>query len=235
MQAAESVTLSPAERLWPLKPYQTQRVDEETGETVIESKYIYLQGRPREYRFNGQNGQFNLYGERILLDSMGKPLAQFSFQPIAYRIFEETLFVRKEREIWAEIFFVDADNCVSSLMFNNTSVSELYRMMEPLFYERRTLCDVVVTVKPEKVTSKSDPGKSWFIARFSYVLADEARIKELREFTKDHAIYRAETLTTTANHKLVSKYFNNVLLDVADRDDARRDDARPAVELPAAA
>jgi hypothetical protein len=230
MQVAETPT-----NLWPLKPYQTQRVDEETGETVIESKYIYLQGRPREYRFNGQNGQFNRYGEQLLLDAQNKPVTQFSFQPMAYRIFEETLFVRKEREVWAEIFFVDADNCIASIMFNNTSVSELYRMMEPLFYERRTLCDVVVTVKPEKVTSKSDPGKSWYISRFSYVLADEAKIKEYREFAKDHAIYRAETLTTTANHKLVSKHFHNVLLEAAEPTPGGAPLELPAAETAAAA
>ncbi|WP_420154936.1 hypothetical protein [Siphonobacter sp.] len=193
-----------------LKSYEIERVDEETGALVTESKFLYLEGHPREYRFNGQNGQFNLYGERILTDSMGKPITEFSFQPIAYRIFEDTLFTRSEREVWAEFFFIDADHCVASLMFNNTSVSELYRMMQPVFYERKTLCDLIITIKPEKVTSKMDSGKSWYIARFSYRSGEVESVRQYRDFARDHHLYRAETLTDSAMHRIVSKYYNRL-------------------------
>lgn len=193
-----------------LKSYQVETTDEETGEIVAESKFLYLEGFPREYRFNGQNGQFNQYGERILTDTNGKPITEFSFTPIAYRIFEDTLFMRTEREVWAEFFFIDVDNCVSSLMINNTSVSELYRMMQPVFYERKTLCDLVITIRPEKVTSKTDAGKSWYIARFSYAAADVSSLKVIRDYVRDHHIYRSETLTDSATHRIVSKYFNRL-------------------------
>lgn len=170
-----------------------------------EQKYLYFEGRPREYRFNGQNGQFNLYGDRVLTDPSGRLVSTFSFQPIAYRIFEDGLFGRSLRELWAELFFVDEDNCVSSIMFNNTSVNELYRLLEPILYERKSLCDVVLTIKPERVQSKSDPNKSWFIARFSYEPAKPETIAEMREFVKTHRVYRNETLTVAAQHKLVSQ------------------------------
>ncbi|HEV7349048.1 hypothetical protein [Telluribacter sp.] len=199
-----------------LRSYQLVRTDEESGETLVMDKYLYFEGRPREYRFNGQSGQFNLYGDRILTDEKGRMLTTFSFQPIAYRIFEDTLFGRTVRELWAEIFFVDDEDCVSSLMFNNTSVNELYRMMEPILYERQTLCDVTVTVRPEKVFSKSDPTKSWFIARFSYETAPASRVRELREYARDHRIYRSETLTSGAQHKLISRSYYNAIESLDD-------------------
>ncbi len=201
---------NPTSVIQSLKSYQVERVDEETGAVMAESKFLYLEGHPREYRFNGQNGQFNLYGERILTDANGKPITEFSFQPIAYRIFEDNLFTRSDREVWAEFFFVDADNCVASLMFNNTSVAELYRMMQPVFYERKTLCDLIITVKPEKVTSKVDSGKSWYISRFSYRTGDASLVKEYRDFARDHHLYRAETLTDSALHRIVSKFYNRL-------------------------
>lgn len=183
-------------------------VKQQTDSALVaasEQKYLYFEGRPREYRFNGQNGQFNLYGDRVLTDPSGRLVSTFSFQPIAYRIFEDGLFGRSLRELWAELFFVDEDNCVSSIMFNNTSVNELYRLLEPILYERKSLCDVVLTIKPERVQSKSDPNKSWFIARFSYETAKPERIAEMREFVKTHRVFRNETLTVSAQHKLVSQ------------------------------
>lgn len=179
-----------------MKSYQIEAgTDKETGEVIFEDKYLYYEGRPREYRYNAQNGQFNLYGNQILTDKTGKILQSFSFQPIAFRIFDDCLFGRAGSEAWAELFFIDADNAVSAIMFNNTSVSELMRLLEPLFYQKKNLTDVVLTAKPEKVTSKSDTSKTWYIARFSYELADPEKVQELQEYTADRRIFRAETIT----------------------------------------
>ncbi|WP_428661807.1 hypothetical protein [Runella sp.] len=194
-----------------MKPYQQLGVDMETGEEIIEDKYLYLPGRPREYRFNGQNGQFNLYGDRVLMDDRGKTLSSFTFQPIAYRFFEGILFGRTEREMWAELFFIDNQNCVSSIMFNNTSVSELFRLMEPLHYEKLSLCDVILTARPERVTSKGDPTKTWYITRFSYEVSKSEKVLEYREFVKDRAVYRLETMAPNLEHKVVSRSFARLL------------------------
>ena len=104
--------------------YLVKKADPETGEIIHVPKYKYIIGAPKQYRFNGQNGQFNINGEQILLDSKNKPLAEFSIQPIAWRIFEENLFARGRKETWAELFFVDAKDCVSSIMVNNTTLSD---------------------------------------------------------------------------------------------------------------
>ena len=58
----------------------------ETGE--ITSKYKYLPGSPKNYRFDGRTGNFNLGGVKPL----GKKL---SLQPIAFRFMEDSLFARK--------------------------------------------------------------------------------------------------------------------------------------------
>ncbi|AEI50255.1 hypothetical protein [Runella slithyformis] len=188
-----------------MKSYQIETgVNQETGEIIFEDKYLYFEGRPREYRYNGQNGQFNRYGTEILTDKSNKILQSFTFQPIAFRIFDDCLFGRAGSEAWAEIFFIDSENTVSGIMFNNTSVQELMRLLEPLMYSRKKLTDVILTARPEKVSSKSDPSKTWYIARFTYEFAEPETIQEYQEYTADRRIFRAETITPNQFLRLYS-------------------------------
>jgi len=143
------------------------------------------------------------------LDKSGKPIKEFTFQPFVFRIFEDGLFNRS-REPWAELFFIDALNCVSSIMFNGTTLTELRGVMKKLIYEGNeplNLCDVVLTIRPEKLTSKNDPTKSWFIGRFSYQLADPESVQQLAEYAADCPIYRRDTLKHTANYFSFSETF----------------------------
>jgi hypothetical protein len=179
--------------------YLVKKADPETGEIIHVPKYKYIIGAPKQYRFNGQNGQFNINGEQILLDTKGKAIDSFSFQPIAWRIFEENLFARGRKETWAELFFVDAKDCISSIMVNNTTLEELRKLAENLFYDDITLADIVLTIKPEKAENEREGQKrSWYIGRFSYQLADPAKVKEFKEYARDYPIYRRDTLTLTA-------------------------------------
>ena len=98
-----------AEQLATWKSYES--IDPETG--AVGNKVKYLVGNPRQYRFNGQNGRFNINGTKDLGNTL-------EFSPMAWRIFYANLFGRKNRDIWAEIFFIDLENCVCSVMFNNT-------------------------------------------------------------------------------------------------------------------
>lgn len=194
-----------------LKSYQKLGVDEETGEEIAVSKYLYIKGHPREYRFNAQNGQFSLYGQKILLDKQGKPLQSFTIQPISFCVYEDKLFGRAEAEKFAEIYFVDAEDCVSCLMINNTSVNELMRLVEPLVYDRLMLTDIELTFRPEKVTSKADPTKSWYIAKPSYEMADEAKKAEYEELVKDTPIFKVETITPARKYILFMRGFQRTL------------------------
>lgn len=162
----------------------------ETGEQDFAIKYLI--GRPRQYRFNGQTGRFNINGTQDVGTSL-------TFQPVAWRIFEESLFGRQRSEVWAELFFVDESACLSSIMFNNSSVNELYNLIEPLFYDDLTLADVILTVTADKKeNTKIQPKGTWYLAQFAYVPADGKDTDALRSFALTHPILREDTLTDTA-------------------------------------
>lgn len=158
----------------------------------------YMPGSPRQYRFNAQNGRFNIDGTQDVGDS-------FSFQPIAWRIFEDSLFARGRVETWAELFFVDDKKAMSSVMFNNSSVYELRRLMERLFYDDLKLCDVVLKVTSEKkINEKITPKGTWYLAVFEYEAADPVNVTELAAFAQSNPVYRRETLTGAVEHSLIS-------------------------------
>lgn len=129
----------------------------------------------------------------------------FTFQPIAWRIFEDSLFARGRVETWAELFFVDDKKAMSSVMFNNSSVYELRRLMERLFYDDLKLSDVVLKVTSEKkVNEKITPKGTWYLAVFEYEVADPMNVSELAAFVQLNPVYRADTLTGAAEHSLIS-------------------------------
>lgn len=177
-----------------LKPYQ--RIHEVSG-TVVDT-FKYLEGHPRQYRFDGKAGVFNINGDAVI----GKSL---SFQPIAWRIFTDNILGMGTKN-WAEIFFIDQKNCVSAILFHGYSVDELFRLIEPLYYDDLTLADVVITATTEKKTRPD--GGTWFLCLFSYQLADAEKTATLKLFATDRRIFRQETLTDIANIKASTNYFN---------------------------
>ncbi len=180
-----------------LKAYQT--VDATTGEVV--SKYKYLEGHPKQYRFDAKQGKFNINGSEELGDS-------FTFQPLAWRIFTDNILNMGTKN-WAEIFFMDDKNCLSAILFHGYSVDNIYRLIEPLFYEDLTLAEVVITVKAErKENTKITPKGVYYIAEFSYQQADEGKVRDLGEFVNDYKIYRQETLTDVAQLRVAHNYYN---------------------------
>jgi hypothetical protein len=209
-----------------MKSYQKE-VTNAQGEVITVNRFRYIEGEPKQYRYNSQSGQFNIDGDTPVLDKAGKPIKEFTFQPFVYRIFKDGLFNRSQ-ELWAELFFVDAVNCVSSIMFNGTTLDELRKTMKKLLYEgeeAKTLCDVVLTIRPERVTSKNDSSKSWFIGRFSFETAEPQTVSDLAEYAADFPVYRADTLKQTASYLNFSESFalpqTDVLaLPVADTDES---------------
>jgi len=180
-----------------LKPYQ--RVVEATGEILC--KYKYLEGHPRQYRFDAKEGVFNINGTQKLGPNL-------SFQPIAWRIFSDNILNMGTKN-WAEIFFIDEQNCVSAVLFHGYSVENIFRLIEPLFYDDLTLADVVITASAEKKeNTKIQPKGVYYIASFSYELGHEKTTHELSQFVRDSRIFRQETLTDLADVKSSSGYFN---------------------------
>ena len=183
-----------------LKPYQTIR--ESSGEVI--NKYKYLEGHPRQYRFDAKEGVFNINGT----EKLGRTL---TFQPIAWRIFNDNILNMGTKN-WAEIFFIDEKDCVSSVLFHGYSVDNIFRLIEPLYYDDLTLADVVITAVAEKKEyTKSQPKGTYYIATFSYKMADIQRSVELKLFSEEVKIFRQETLTDIANIKTSFHFYNPLL------------------------
>ena len=181
-----------------LKSHQT--FNQATGE--IGSKFKYLEGHPRQYRFDAKEGTFSINGT----EKLGPTL---SFQPFAWRIFNDSI-LNMGPKLWAELFFVDEKNCVSVVMFHGYSVDNIFRLIEPLYYDDQTLADVVITVVAEKKeNTKITPKGIYYIANFSYKLAkDTDRTAQLKEFGQDTRIFRQETVTDLATIKTALNYYN---------------------------
>jgi hypothetical protein len=179
-----------------VKSYLT--LDTSTGELI--SKYKYLEGHPRQYRFDAKEGKFTLNGNEVVGTS-------FTFHPVAWRIFTDNILNLGTKN-WAEIFFIDDRNCLSTLLFHGYSVDNIYRLIEPLYYEDLTLAHVVLTATAErKENNKITPKGVYYIAQFSYRLTAPEKVKELQEFVADHKIYRQDTLTDLAQIKVAHGYY----------------------------
>ncbi len=194
-------------------PLVAPAVDETTGELITPNAqpFKYLEGHPRQYRFDAKEGVFNINGS----DKLGRTL---TFQPIAWRIFTDNILNMGTKN-WAEIFFIDEKNCVSAVLFHGYSVDNIYRLIEPLYYDDRTLADVVITaVAEKKENTKIQPKGVYYIATFSYKLADTEQTEPLKAFARQNKIFRQETLTDIANVK-TSQHYYNPFLNGEDRPD----------------
>ncbi|MGV3557774.1 hypothetical protein [Larkinella arboricola] len=186
-----------------------QNVSKATDEAVSNSTigpFKYLEGHPRQYRFDAKEGIFNINGtEKLGGSTNGQTL---TFQPIAWRIFTDNILNMGTKN-WAEFFFIDEKNCVSAILFHGYSVDNIFRLIEPLFYDDLTLADVVVTATAErKENTKIQPKGVYYVANFSYKLADPEQTKKLKAFGQSTKIFRQETLTDIATIKTAYNYYN---------------------------
>ena len=195
--AKTNATPEPAAEVNGLLPYQ--KVHELTGEVI--DKYKYLDGHPRQYRFDAKEGVFNINGT----DKLGRTL---TFQPFAWRIFKDNILNMGTKN-WAELFFVDEKNCVATVLFHGYSVDNIYKLIEPLYYDDLTLADVVVTaIAEKKENTKIQPKGIYYIASFSYKMADVEQTKTLKAYASDRRIFRQETLTDVADYKTAMNFYN---------------------------
>lgn len=180
-----------------LAPYQ--KLDEATGE--VKDIFKYLEGHPRQYRCDAKDGNFNIDGKT----KVGRVL---SFQPIAWRIFSDNI-LNMGKKNWAEVFFVDAKNCVSAVLFHGYSVDNLFRLIEPLYYDDMTLADVIVDATLEKKETVKEGNKAtYYIASFDYRPGEAETTAKLKAFAKDRKVFRQETLTDIADTKTAVNYYN---------------------------
>ena len=195
--AAPAATLTTTPQ--PSRAYLSVSVDEDSGEVTETSRFKYLPGHPRQIRFDAKAGVFNIGGQTVI----GKSL---SFIPLAWHIFQDNI-LNMGRKTWAELYFVDDKGAVCAVLFHGYSVENLYRLIEPLFYDDLTLADVKVKVTAEKKqTTKDGKPATYYIAQFSYTPADPAEVQPLREFAEDFPVWREETYTGLAEIKTSAGY-----------------------------
>ena len=129
-----------------------------------------------------------------------------SFIPLAWRIFQDDI-LNMGRKLWAELFFADDKGAICAVLFHGYSVENLYRLIEPLFYDDLTLADVTVKVTAEKKqTTKEGKTATYYIAQFSYEPAAPAAVAARRDFARDFPIWRAETYTGAADTRIQHGY-----------------------------
>jgi hypothetical protein len=181
-----------------------ESVDVTRGEVITAENaplFKYLEGHPRQYRFDAKESVFNINGT----DKIGRTL---TFQPVAWRIFTDNILNMGTKN-WVEIFFIDEKNCVSAVLFHGYSVDNIFRLIEPLYYDDMSLADVIITaVAEKKENTKVQPKGVYYIATFSYKIGDATTTNELKQFARTARIFRQETLTNIANVKTSHGYFN---------------------------
>jgi hypothetical protein len=111
------------------------------------------------------------------------------------------------RKLWAELFYADDKGAICAVLFHGYSVENLYRLIEPLFYDDLTLADVVVKVTAEKKqTTKEGKTATYYIAQFSYEPAAAEEVAARRDYARDLPIWRAETYTGAADVRIQHGY-----------------------------
>lgn len=186
-----------ANTLASLKSYET--IDPQTGAVVNSIKYLV--GNPRQYRFNGQNGRININGIKDLGSS-------FEFTPMAWRVFNASLFGRKGFDLWAELFFIDNSSCVCSLMFSNTSAQIFQNLLGQILYENLSLDNISIKVSSERRTNEKVNG-IYYIAQFSFEVLSEDSCSMHKDYCKDFFIYRNDTITQAEEILICSDFYRS--------------------------
>lgn len=195
METARVLDLQTMEPITGIKSWQT--INGQTGEVV--SKYKYLEGHPRNYRFDAKEGVFSINGT----EKVGRSL---TFQPITWRIFTDSILGQPAKQ-WAELFFIDEQKCVSTILFHGYSVDNILRLIEPLYYDDYTLANLVLTATAErKENTRIQPKGVYYIAKFRYELADTDLTKQRQEFAQENPIFRHDTLTDPVRFKTSHLY-----------------------------
>jgi len=180
------------------------------------SKIKYFEGMPKQYRADMKSGQFNVNGKT----DIG---SDFSFQPVAWRFFEDDI-LGMGRKKWVELFFVDHKDCMSVILFHGFSRENLEGLASELFYSDVTLADIVLHVSmQEKTNDKITPKAKYFIAEFDFEVADEAETEKLKQGIEKLKLYRNDTFNLEAEVSAMENYFHPELLEAAEEGEAEED------------
>jgi hypothetical protein len=157
---------------------------------ALPERVTYLEGLPRNYRFNAKEGTLNYEKEKEITASG----STFSLLPLALRVFTAPLFKGPDRK-WLEIFFLNKSGHVCGVLFHSSSVDRFYDAAgKRMVYDGISPISSLITVRP--LPRKHPEHGPYYVADFSFEeLPAEAMAKaeEMREALPP--IYRDDTVT----------------------------------------
>jgi hypothetical protein len=167
-------------------------IDKETGEVM---QPMYRLGYPQQYRFNASTGVFNFRGE----DALTKAGESFTLRPLGLRVFRGELFTPADQDPqekeWAELFFLNEANQVGAIMFHGWSVDNFRKIDNQLYYDQKSITDIVLSMKPVQKQNKAT-GSKYYILEFSYEIAGEELVSTQNGCLEqlEGPLFRLETL-----------------------------------------
>jgi hypothetical protein len=146
----------------------------------VQQGIIYTAGHPRQYRADCKAGQFKI-GESAM---KGK---EMTLEIISYRVFEAELF-NYPHQSWLEVFFVDAENALSHILFKGISIENFITLYTDILIKRRSVGEGITTGRMEK---RSNDKGDYYIVEFSWKENTPERVQELVEFAEVNALVNA--------------------------------------------
>lgn len=169
---------------------KVQFTDKKSGDILIK----YLEGMPRQYRFDASNGFFNIKGD----ERITKKGENLTVIPIAYQIFtDEILGDQYGKMRWLEIIFLNQSLQVCTIFLHGYSVQNFLSKADELFYADSNFCEVKLTIKPVQKTSSNPEanGAKYWMAFFGFEPIAKKKLAPLNAAIKGLKFYRKDTYT----------------------------------------
>ena len=117
---------------------------------------------------------------------------EMSLEIISYRVFEAELF-NYPPQSWLEVFFVDAENALSHILFKGISIENFITLYTDILIKRRSVGEgitAIVTMAGRMEKRSNDKG-DYYIVEFSWKENTPERVQELVEFAEVNALVNA--------------------------------------------
>ncbi|SEQ60789.1 hypothetical protein [Neolewinella agarilytica] len=157
---------------------------------ALPERITYLEGMPRNYRFNAKRGNLNFEDEKEITAGG----SAFSLLPLAIRVFRAPLFKGPDR-LWLEIFFLNKSGHLCGVLFHSSSVDRFYNAAgKRMVYDRVSPLGSLITVRPlPRMHPEHGP---YFVADFTFEdlpTPAQNKAQEIRQAIPP--IYRRDTVT----------------------------------------
>lgn len=158
------------------------------------SEIIYCEGHPREYRYNESLQSFTKT-DYVLWENEAEVGSSLVFQPIAWRVFRADL--NGQVADWFEIFFVDDENHLSTILLTGQTYDNLFKVLEGMLFAGCAFEACTVSIK----VNENDVDFLHFDFR------EVGPTAELQQYAQQTKIYNAATSVEVISLKASRNYF----------------------------